>query len=540
VVVSRASPAISTNASGPAAVGQHFSDTATLSAGVGATGSITFNVYGPNDATCANPVAFTSTATVSGNGDYTSGQFTPTAPGTYRFVASYGGDANNNGASSSCVDANESVVISKASPTISTHASTGVPLGGHVTDTATIAAGQGPTGQIVFKLYGAGDATCSSPAVFTSTPVTVAGNGDYTSSPQFTPATVGTYRWVATYAGDSNNAAATTHCGDTNESVVVGQVTAGTTLSSSLNPSIHGQAVTFTATVTGKNPTGTVTFKDGPSAIGTGALDAAGKATFTTSSLAVGSHTITAVYPGDASNSASTSNPVTQVVNAPGVPTISITKPAALAKYKQGRVVHADYSCADAPNGPGIKSCKGTVPNGSPISTSTPGKHTFTVTAVSTDGQTASKTVSYKVVVHVGHHGNEFTVNNITTHADGTVTFDLKLPGPGKVDVLETAWLDNFAAATAGAARLLPPAPRRFVYSRVHIQRQHGGSFSVTVMPNPKGAALVASHRYRVTLRLWISYTPVGGTQRDKGFYGLHIPATGQLSYTKPPRVDRP
>jgi hypothetical protein len=59
-------------------------------------------------------------------------------------------------------------------------------------------------------------------------------------------------------------------------------------------------------------------------------------------------------------------------------------------------------------------------------------------------------------------------------------------------------------------------------------------------MPNPKGAALVASHRYRVTLRLWISYTPVGGTQRDKGFYGLHIPATGQLSYTKPPRVDRP
>jgi hypothetical protein len=44
------------------------------------------------------------------------------------------------------------------------------------------------------------------------------------------------------------------------------------TLTSSQNPSNFGQAVTFTATVTGTSPTGTVTFKDGATVLGTGTL----------------------------------------------------------------------------------------------------------------------------------------------------------------------------------------------------------------------------------------------------------------------------
>ncbi|HXN97541.1 MAG TPA: glycoside hydrolase family 44 protein [Candidatus Acidoferrales bacterium] len=72
-----------------------------------------------------------------------------------------------------------------------------------------------------------------------------------------------------------------------------------------------GQTVTFTASialVSGSGvPTGSVTFKDGATQIGTGTLNSSGAATFTTSSLAVGSHSVAAVYAGNASFSASTS-----------------------------------------------------------------------------------------------------------------------------------------------------------------------------------------------------------------------------------------
>jgi hypothetical protein len=83
-----------------------------------------------------------------------------------------------------------------------------------------------------------------------------------------------------------------------------------TTLTSSLNPSIHGQPITFTATVTTSGPiapTGTVNFKWGPDGIGQGTLNTSGVATFTTSSLKPAPYKITAVYKGDASNLASTS-----------------------------------------------------------------------------------------------------------------------------------------------------------------------------------------------------------------------------------------
>src|SRR5262249_525143 len=99
--------------------------------------------------------------------------------------------------------------------------------------------------------------------------------------------------------------------------------TGGTTatLTSSLNPSNFGDSVTFTATVTrtvviaGKpNPNGTVNFLDGATVIGTGTISA-GQAAFTTSTLSVGSHNITAMYAGDANYNPHTSAILVQVVN---------------------------------------------------------------------------------------------------------------------------------------------------------------------------------------------------------------------------------
>src|SRR3979409_1120111 len=83
-----------------------------------------------------------------------------------------------------------------------------------------------------------------------------------------------------------------------------GSSLSATTLISSRNPSALGQAVTFTATVKPASgtvtPTGTVTFNDGATVLGSGPLSG-GTATFTTSGLGAGVHSITAVYGGDAS-----------------------------------------------------------------------------------------------------------------------------------------------------------------------------------------------------------------------------------------------
>ena len=94
------------------------------------------------------------------------------------------------------------------------------------------------------------------------------------------------------------------------------KTSATVTVVSSLNPSVSGQSVTFTATVTGASPTGPVTFKDGATTLAVATLSG-GVATFATASLSQGSHAITAVYGGDALNSGATSAVLTQSVSTP-------------------------------------------------------------------------------------------------------------------------------------------------------------------------------------------------------------------------------
>ena len=91
-----------------------------------------------------------------------------------------------------------------------------------------------------------------------------------------------------------------------------------TTLSSSLNPSIVGQPVNLTATVSGSGsgtPTGTVAFLDGSTTIVSGVALSAGMAMYQDASLTAGTHSLTAVYSGDANYSGSTSATLTQTVN---------------------------------------------------------------------------------------------------------------------------------------------------------------------------------------------------------------------------------
>lgn len=119
--------------------------------------------------------------------------------------------------------------------------------------------------------------------------------------------------WGAVGSGAAHTSSQITGTGLLN--VTTGPVTS-TALISSLNPSTYGDSVTLTATITGATPSGTVTFKDGPTPIGTSAVSSV-VASLTITNLSAGTspHSITAVYSGDDNNGGSTSSSVSQVVN---------------------------------------------------------------------------------------------------------------------------------------------------------------------------------------------------------------------------------
>jgi type VI secretion system secreted protein VgrG len=87
------------------------------------------------------------------------------------------------------------------------------------------------------------------------------------------------------------------------------------TITASPNPATVGQSITFTATVTGMNPTGTVIFSVNSSTVGSSSLNSSSQATYTTTNLALGSNVLVASYAGDGSNRACQSAPLTEGIN---------------------------------------------------------------------------------------------------------------------------------------------------------------------------------------------------------------------------------
>jgi hypothetical protein len=155
-----------------------------------------------------------------------------------------------------------------------------------------------PTGTITFK---------KGTSVLATVPLT---NGQASFTTAFTKA--GSFSIVASYSGDQN------YLPRNSKSIkqVVKKYATSTALTSSPNPSAHGQPVTFTATASsaGPLPTGKVVFKNGGTLLGS-ALLVNGVATKTTSKLPVGTESITATYNGDGESEKSTSTPLNQIVN---------------------------------------------------------------------------------------------------------------------------------------------------------------------------------------------------------------------------------
>jgi hypothetical protein len=265
--------------------------------------------------------------------------------GSHSITAVYSGDPNFNGSTASTLRQD----VNKANTTTTLVNSTNPSVFGQsVTFTATVTAvapGAGtPTGTVTFfdgvTLLGSSSLNGSGVATISTAGLSVASHS------------------ITAVYGDESNFNGSTSSILTQD---VNKANTTTVLTSSANPSVFGQSVTFTATVTAVAPgagvpTGTVTFYDGLTLLGSGSLNGSGVATLSTSSLSVGSHPITATYNADSSFNGSTSSILSQLVNKASTTTTvaSSLNPAIL-----GQVI--TFTATVNPVAPGAGTPTGTV-----------------------------------------------------------------------------------------------------------------------------------------------------------------------------------
>jgi hypothetical protein len=453
---------------------------------------VAFRAYDTAD--CSGQPVLTMATQTAGAGPYNVGPQVLPGPGTYRFVASYGGDPYNAALTDAC-GADGIDTVPKDTPGLTAQASGGPTTADGIADAATLSGGTSPTGTMTFNAYD--NAACTGvPAAAIA--VSVNGDGQYASG-SLTPPAAGTFHFIASYSGDADNNTVTTMCTTAGQSVTVAKATPSLTLADSAS----GTTIVGTAALSGgADPTGPITIN----AYGPNAQSCSGAPALTTIVTAVGSgsysgtftgagpgtYRFSASYGGDAGNNSTTSgcgNTVT--VPTPAPPTVSITAPVNGATYAFGQVVTAEYTCSDSATGPGISSCLGTATSGSPIVTSTAGPQQFTVVATSRDGQTSTRTISYTVSPPSDH----FKVSHVKVHKK-TISLTVQLPGPGAVTVAEKAG-------------------RRSV-GHTSKRSQKAAAITLRIKLNAKGRGLLADHKHGLEVTLAVTYTPTGGQPRTK------------------------
>ncbi len=359
----------------------------------------------------------------------------PAAGSPHQISATYVGTAAY--ATSTSGKVAEIVTKSATTTTLSAPSSTSV-SGEHVTYSAMVAPtapGTGTaSGTVAFFEAGTAIPSCSARSLT---------SGVATCS--LTYAGPGPHAITAVYSGDSNFTISTS--GPLAHSV--NQAATTTALTSDTSPSVIGQSVTFTATVTATTPgagtpTGTVSFFDGTTSFGTGTL-AGGVATFTTSSLSVASHPVTAVYEGDTDFTTSTSNPaLTQTVNQDAT-SASVTSATSPSVFGQS----VTFTATVTPSAPGAGTPTGTVEffDGTTslgTGTLTAGVATFTTSSLSvashpvtavyegdTDFTTSTSTAFSQTVGKAST--DTFVFSSSPSLAGQSVTFDVTVlaKGPG-------------------------------------------------------------------------------------------------------------
>ena len=296
-----------------------------------------------------------------------------------------------------------------------------------VTFTATVPSGA--TGTVTFFADGT--------AINTPAPVTISGT---ISSAITTISTlsVGTHSITATYSGDSNFTSATS----TAISQVVGKGASGLTLASAPNPSNFGSNVTFTATLA-STATGNVTFFDGGTSLGV-VVATSGTASFSTTALTAGQHSITAVYAGDANFNGLTSNTVLQQVNKNGAVSPVLTGSPNPATYGTTVVFTATMP----------SNATGTVTfldNGASIGTGTltAGVATFSISTLTAGPTPHPITASYAGDANYAASVSNLVSETINKQTGETITLATSLtPAAFSTPVTFTATVPNGATGT--------------------------------------------------------------------------------------------
>jgi uncharacterized repeat protein (TIGR01451 family) len=344
--VNKVTPTITTQASAAVTIGGTITDTATVSGGNSPTGTVSFALYGPADATCLAAPIFTSVDRPLSGGTATSAAYTTDAVGTYHWIATYNGDANNNTVSGACGDANESVVVSKTTPSIvtslvsgdKTGASIGVTIGSTVHDTSTLSGATADAGGTVhYQVFS--NSTCATLEADAGTIAVVNGVPGDSNSLVFNHA--GTFYWQADYSGDAKNGSASSACNLETVTVAANAPSISTTLSSGDQSGakitvLFGSSVTDQATLTGASATagGTVTYTvytdatcdsigadAGTKTVTNGIVPASDAVTFPNA----GTYYWQAVYSGDADNAPATSACTDEVLTVT-TPNLNVTK----------------------------------------------------------------------------------------------------------------------------------------------------------------------------------------------------------------------
>jgi len=261
-----------------------------------------------------------------------------------------------------------------------------------------------------------------------------------------------------------------------------------TAVTSSQNPQTYGGAVSFTASVTtaGPNPpTGTVTFNDGATALGTQTLNGSQLATFTIYSLTVGAHSITAVYGGDRNNTGSTSPVLTQTITAAATTTTLTSSASTIPSGASVTFTATVTPSMGLSTGTGPPTGTVTFYNGAhSLGTGTlnAGSASLTTTALVTVG---SDSIS---VVYAGDANYQGSISSTLTETVSAATFTISaLPLMQTISSGGTATITvtitpqgNYTSPISFTATLSPTSSAQVTFNPAHIT-PNGGTATTTL-----------------------------------------------------------